>query len=72
MFKQNKELYSLLNSENIFKESLGIRCKKLHNLIKKKQNHNIVNSMYNIVDKFYNNYQINIAWYEIILGYDNL
>ena len=26
--------------------------------------------MYNIVDKFYNNYQINIAWYEIILGYD--
>ena len=72
MFKQNKELYSLLNSENIFKESLGIRCKKLHNLIKKRQNHNIVNSMYNIVDKFYNNYQINIAWYEIILGYDNL
>jgi hypothetical protein len=31
---------------------------------------NIVNDIYNAIDKYYNNYQFNYAWHDIILAYN--
>ena len=65
---ENPALFSLFEK---YKISAISSSKEITLFIREKnKNLNIVNDIYNAIDKYYNNYQFNYAWYDIILAYN--
>ena len=65
---ENPALFSLFEK---YKISAISSSKEITLFIREKnKNLNIVNDIYNAIDKYYNNYQFNYAWHDIILAYN--